>query len=137
MALGGLNHLGFTVTDMAVSAKFYDAILGFMGYQRFPISKPDSELIIWFKPGMGGLTISPSNPDSPNRAHDRYSPGLHHLAFDADSRDEVDRGHALLQEIGATILDPPAAYDYSPNYYAVFFADPDGLKLELCHTPLP
>ncbi len=137
MALGGLNHLGLTVTDMAVAAKFYDAILGFMGYQRFPISKPDSELIIWFKPGCGLLTISPSDPDTPNKAHDRFSPGLHHLAFDADSREEVDRLHAALQEIGARILDPPAEYDYSPDYYAVFFADPDGLKLELCHTPMP
>ena len=137
MTLGGLNHLGLTVTDMPVSAKFYDAILDFMGFQRFPISKPESELIIWFKPDFGALTISPSNPDTANPSHDRYSPGLHHLAFDADSREEIDRFHALLQEVGATVLDAPAEYDYTPGYYAVFFADPDGLKLELCHAPLP
>ena len=37
----------------------------------------------------------------------------------------------LLRGIGATILDAPADYPrYGPTYYAVFFADPDGLKLE-------
>jgi predicted lactoylglutathione lyase len=48
----------------------------------------------------------------------------------------VDALHALLQKIGAEILDPPAHYpEYSEGYYAVFFADPDGLKLEYCHVP--
>jgi len=38
--------------------------------------------------------------------------------------------------MGATILDAPAEYPiYGPNYYAVFFADPDGMKLELVHFP--
>ena len=37
---------------------------------------------------------------------------------------------------GATILDPPAEYpDYGKGYYAVFFADPDGMKLEYAFTP--
>jgi len=32
-------------------------------------------------------------------------------------------------------FDEPAEYDYTPGYYAVFFADPDGIKLELVHEP--
>jgi hypothetical protein len=40
----------------------------------------------------------------------------------------------LLKEIGAEILDPPAVY-YPPDYYATFFCDPDGIKLELAYTP--
>jgi len=68
--------------------------------------------------------------------HDRYSPGLHHVAFSAASRDDVDRLHRLLVEISATVLDPPAEYpQYAPGYYAVFFADPDGLKFEFVHMP--
>ena len=39
-----------------------------------------------------------------------------------------------LKQSGATILDAPAEYpQYGAGYYAVFFADPDGLKLEYCH----
>ena len=67
--------------------------------------------------------------------HDRYAPGLHHIAFSADSREAVDTFHHFLRADGITVLDPPAEYDYRPGYYAVFFADPDGLKLELVHTP--
>ena len=68
--------------------------------------------------------------------HDRYSPGLHHVAWHAQSRADVDRLHALLVEIGATVLDAPADYpQYGDGYYAVFFADPDGLKLEFVYTP--
>jgi hypothetical protein len=44
--------------------------------------------------------------------------------------------YAHLLQIGATILDPPADYPrYGPGYYAVFFADPDGLKLEYVYKP--
>jgi hypothetical protein len=50
-----------------------------------------------------------------HRKHDRYAPGLHHLALRAAGQDEVDGLlHRVLQQIGATILDPPAVY-YAPN----------------------
>jgi glyoxylase I family protein len=77
--------------------------------------------------------------DGANRAHDRYSPGLHHLAWAVDSRAEVDRVYERLVEFGATILDAPAdytQYNRGQGYYAVFFADPDGLKLECVFTPV-
>ena len=46
------------------------------------------------------------------------------------------RLHELLLGIAAVILDPPADYPaYGPGYYALFFADPDGLKLEFVHFP--
>jgi catechol 2,3-dioxygenase-like lactoylglutathione lyase family enzyme len=87
--------------------------------------------------GGGSFTIAlkPARPESRSIGHDRYTPGLHHLAFHADSRADVDEFHDFLREIGATVLDPPAEYDYTPGYYAVFFADPDGLKLEVVFEP--
>jgi len=70
------------------------------------------------------------------RGHDRYSSGLHHLAWNAQSRKDVDALHELLGRIGATVTDPPALYpEYAEGYYAVFFCDPDGLKLEYCFVP--
>lgn len=90
---------------------------------------------MWWLQDAGAIKITVADPDSPNKFHDRYSPGFHHLAFNADSRERVDSLYKLVQEIGATVLDPPAEYQYSPGYYAVFFADPDGLKLELVHMP--
>jgi catechol 2,3-dioxygenase-like lactoylglutathione lyase family enzyme len=87
------------------------------------------------------LTVASAAIDihSAHRAtpHDRYAPGLHHLALHAESREQVDSAHERLLELGATVLDPPAVYEgpaYGPDYYAAFFADPDGLKLEVVHT---
>ena len=68
--------------------------------------------------------------------HDRYSAGLHHLAFTAPSRAAVDALHQRLLDLGVDVLDAPAEYpQYAPGYYAVFFADPDGMKLEYVFTP--
>jgi catechol 2,3-dioxygenase-like lactoylglutathione lyase family enzyme len=76
-----------------------------------------------------------AKPDSP-AAHDRRSPGLHHLAFTAPSREAVDALYVELQTANVFIFDPPADYpQYAPGYYAVFFADPDDIKLEYVYTP--
>jgi catechol 2,3-dioxygenase-like lactoylglutathione lyase family enzyme len=132
MTLGSVNHLTLTVSDMAQSEPFYNSVLQFMGYQQV---HKDDQFIIWVSETAGEIVLYPAQPDALNKTHDRYSPGLHHIAFNANSRAEVDNLHQLLLEIGATVLDAPAEYDYTPGYYAVFFADPDGIKLELVHRP--
>ena len=67
--------------------------------------------------------------------HDRYSVGLHHLALEASSRAAVDERAAWLRRTGAEIESGPQEYAYSLGYYAVFFYDPDGIKLEIVHVP--
>jgi len=67
----------------------------------------------------------------------RRKPGaLHHLAFKATSRAEVDRLHSELKGIGATIVSPPQEYpEYTPpGYYALFFKDLEGIKYEIVCT---
>jgi len=134
---GLIHHLDLTVKDPWASRDFYDAVLGFMGYRRV---KEDARGFDWDLTTPGGvfcsIGIARAEGDGRARAHDRYSPGLHHVAWQADSRADVDRLYALLREIGATILDAPAEYPhYGAGYYAVFFADRDGLKLEYVHLP--
>jgi catechol 2,3-dioxygenase-like lactoylglutathione lyase family enzyme len=130
---GWVHHIDLTVSSLERSGPFYEAVLGFLGYRR------GQQGATWIDWDMGephcasSIAIRAARTDRP---HDRYSCGLHHLAWVADSRDDVDRLHALLVRMGATILDVPADYpDYRPGYYALFFADPDGLKLEFVHTP--
>ncbi|OKH41985.1 bleomycin resistance protein [Calothrix sp. HK-06] len=133
MKLGTFNHIALTVTNLARSEAFYDKLLGFMGYKQ---AEKNENFILWANSHNGAvITISPSNPQSSNKFHDRYSPGLHHLAFGADSRDDVNKLYKFLVEQGTEILDPPSEYDYMPGYYAVFFLDPDGIKLELTYIP--
>jgi catechol 2,3-dioxygenase-like lactoylglutathione lyase family enzyme len=134
---GGVHHVDLTVRDPDCSRAFYEAVLGFMGYVLkddhargfdMDLNGPDGAFC-----SIGVMRASGPNAQRP---HDRYSPGLHHLAWTAESRADVDAMHALLMRIGATILDAPAEYpQYGAGYYAVFFADPDGLKLEYVHKP--
>ena len=61
--------------------------------------------------------------------------GVHHICFYAASRDVVDDRFRCLRERGAVIESEPREYAYTPGYYAVFFYDPDGIKLEIVHRP--
>ena len=131
---GAVHHIDLTVIDLATSAPFYDRILLFLGYRR---TRDDAVGSNWELRDAGRLVcevdIRPARSDRP---HDRYSAGLHHLAWHAESRADVDRLHELLLRMDASVLDAPADYpQYGAGYYAVFFADPDGLKLEFVHWP--
>jgi catechol 2,3-dioxygenase-like lactoylglutathione lyase family enzyme len=133
---GGINHIDLTVLDPSRSRPFYDAVLGFFGYRRTNEHARGYDYDLAAVDGFCSIGIMAASADGRERAHDRYSPGLHHLALNAVDRAEVDRFHDLLLEIGAEVLDPPAEYpQYGKGYYAVFFADPDGLKLEVVHWP--
>src|SRR3954452_4397343 len=67
--------------------------------------------------------------------YDRYAVGVHHVAFRASGRWLVDERAAWLREQGVEIESGPRDYDYISGYYAVFFYDPDGIKLEIVHVP--
>ena len=73
-----------------------------------------------------------------NLGFTRYARGPHHLAFHAENREVVERVYEQGTSAGGTPLDPPAEYAgraYGDGYYAAFFADPDGLKLEGVYHP--
>ncbi len=135
---GAVHHIDLSVRDPRAARPFWDAVLGFMG---FCVSTEYDHGGYDFDLGTRGgvfcsIGIRPTSGEEAQRTHDRYSSGLHHLAWNADSRADVDALHALLVRIGATVLDAPAHYpEYSDGYYAVFFSDPDGLKLEYCFVP--
>jgi glyoxylase I family protein len=128
---GLVHHIDLTVSDVARARDFYDAVLGFIGYHR---SADHDHGHDWDWSGEGpfhSIGILQARGEDAERSHDRYTPGLHHLAWTAESMADVDALHALLIRIGATVLDAPVRYpQYGADYYAVFFADPDGLKLE-------
>ena len=127
---GALHHVDLTVSDFRRSKDFYAKVLPLMGFERLP---KEFGAVAWR--GASIIAIQPAKPEQKDRVHSRYAPGLHHLAFRAPSRDAVDTLHAELVTLGVAILDAPADYPYSAGYYAVFFADPDGMKLEYVHCP--
>ena len=111
MTRGLVHHVDLTVHDPVSSLSFYEAVLGFMGYRLVSGHRRgyDFDLAL---PGGAFASIGIMRAEGPSaaRPHDRYSPGLHHIAWRAESRADVDALYQLLKTIGATILDPPADY---------------------------
>ncbi len=131
MGRGDPSHIDLTVKSPEAALEFYDVVLRFMGYAGGKAD--DGSVGGWMKPGTGfNIALHEARPEYADVEHNRYASGLHHLAFVAESREDVDKLHGLLVKIGAKVLDPPGEF-YEGGYYAVFFADPDGLKLEYVH----
>jgi catechol 2,3-dioxygenase-like lactoylglutathione lyase family enzyme len=137
-----------SVSDPERSIPFYAALFEALGFRRFRSDHPEfvgerPRRAAWFlrhpDRSIFGVEVRPAEPESLAKGHDRYAPGLHHLAFHAESAAAVDEVHARISASGGTVLDPPADYSglqgYSEGYYAVFFADPDGVKLEVVYEP--
>jgi catechol 2,3-dioxygenase-like lactoylglutathione lyase family enzyme len=137
---GVIHHLDLTVRDPEKVFAFYDAILSALGYQLERRSARGFDWNLQSPLGVHSIGIVKASGAGAERPHDRYSPGLHHVAWAVDSREEVERMYEVVRSIGATVLDAPADYPQYNNghgYYAVFFSDPDGLKLECVYTPAP
>lgn len=133
MQRGFINHIDLTVSDLSRSVAFYDRFLGSLGFVR---SAEYAGVVPNWTLRSDAAVLSIGLHQARHRApHDRDAPGLHHLAFHARSREDVDAVFADAVAHGARILDAPAEYDYTPGYYAAFVADPDGLKLEVVHEP--
>jgi catechol 2,3-dioxygenase-like lactoylglutathione lyase family enzyme len=131
---GAINHLALTVSDLAASERaFHAPVLEWLGYEK--VEDVPEGMTLWFN-GPARLALNLWQATEAG-THDRRRPGLHHLAFMAPDRSEVDEFHELLRARGITVLDPPAEYpDYGPGYYATYFACPDGMKWELAHMPV-
>jgi catechol 2,3-dioxygenase-like lactoylglutathione lyase family enzyme len=141
MLLGSINHVSITVTDLEKAMRFFRPVLEFMGYAVGDIqdyAPAESRLTVNLNPQNGvAFNIWQAKPDLADHPFQVYEPGLHHVAFNAGTHEQVDQLAALVPTIGGTLLEGPGEYPFGPGgYYAVYFTGPDGLKLEFVHMPL-
>jgi catechol 2,3-dioxygenase-like lactoylglutathione lyase family enzyme len=120
----GIDHLVIRVSNYEASKSFYGRLFDFLGFE---ISDEYEDAIGWTN-GKTRFWIGPADAESRERKYRLGDVGFHHYAFALRSRKDVDALQDFLQDLGATIVDP--AGEYYDDYYAVFFLDPDGLKLE-------
>lgn len=133
-----VDHLDLVVSSLERSLVFYRGLLAPLGYVREgEIVGERGERVIYLNTAedSGSVSLRQAQSDA-RRSYDRYAVGLHHLCFGCQSRATVDERAQWLREQGSPIESGPREYDYTPGYYAVFFYDPDGLKLELVHRPI-
>ena len=140
MPAKAIHHIALTVNDWDRSRVFYIALADMLGTKPFidalgaPHPDPDGRVLIFAGEGFM-YSIWEAKPEYRGNRYHYYNVGLHHLAFAASTRDVVDKLYQRLADDGAEIIDPPQEYDYVPGYYAVFFKDPDGMKLEYAYVP--
>jgi catechol 2,3-dioxygenase-like lactoylglutathione lyase family enzyme len=131
----GVHHLDLVVSSIERSLPFYRELLGPLGWHGLDEVEGERGETIWYITGPG-TSIGLREAQTPTEGGpDRYRVGLHHVALEAVSRAVVNERADWLRERGAEIESGPEEYWYMPGYYAVFFYDPDGLKLEIVHVP--
>ena len=130
----GVHHVDLVVSSIERSLAFYSELLGPLGFHRVSEVEGERGETIWYLSGPG-TSVGLREVQSESGDYDRYRIGLHHLAFEAVSRSDVDERAAWLRAQNVELESEPQEYTYIPGYYAVFFYDPDGLKLEIVHVP--
>ena len=129
----GLHHLDLVVSSLERSLSFYRELLEPLGYTRVgDIVGERGETVTYV--GGGGPSIGVREARVRGE-YDRYRVGIHHVAFEAPSREVVNERYEWARQRGVQIESPSKEYHYMPGYYAFFFYDPDGIKLEVVHAP--
>ena len=123
--VAGVDHISIRVSDFKASKSFYGKLFAFLG---FKVLGEYADTIGWTN-GKTRYWIGQADARGRQAKYRIGGIGLHHYAFALGSRKQVDALEAFVRnELGATIVD--LADEYYDDYYAVFFLDPDGIKLE-------
>lgn len=131
MAVLRAYHLKICVSDGRCSKKFYDGLFKWLGWKTVY----EDEDAAGYSDGT--FTLWVVSAEHPNVKHTLNSVGFHHFAISVKERNFVDKTHEWCKQNGISVIDPPAKYpQYTKDYYAVFFLDPDGMKLEVVYNPI-
>jgi catechol 2,3-dioxygenase-like lactoylglutathione lyase family enzyme len=127
--INGMAHVILCVSDFGAARKFYERLLPALGMT--PVC--DTNKLFYCVGARTAIGIQPADSDERRFVQGRV--GLHHLYLRARSREDIDRLHDLLREMGATIVHAPQDGTWAPGYYSVLFEDPDGIRLEANFVP--
>jgi catechol 2,3-dioxygenase-like lactoylglutathione lyase family enzyme len=126
-----LDHLGLTVEDLPRAIEQWEPVLAALGYTR---ADADGS-VAWGMDGETELIMRPAREPGTG-PHRHGSVGWQHLAFDIDSRDGVDRLHAIAMDAGWAAVRQPKLYPrFNDRYYASFVEDDNGIRIEFMYNP--
>jgi catechol 2,3-dioxygenase-like lactoylglutathione lyase family enzyme len=127
-----IGHLGVNVPDLAAAKRYYDHVMPALGYEELVAA--EDEFAYLPVDGKRGTFLF-FYPSLDPGAYSRDATGLQHLAFIVPGRNDVRAVYDLVVGLGSTVLHEPQPFpQYGPSYFATFWLDPFGLKLEaVCH----
>jgi len=125
----GLDHIYVSVSDLERSQVFYDPVMAVLDFRKVVRPLAGGDLHVHYFNRVFQFSLRPAR--SRVHAHDPYSPGLHHFCFRVSDNDAVDSVAADLASRGIAASAPRTYPEYHEDYYATFFDDPDGIRLEV------
>jgi catechol 2,3-dioxygenase-like lactoylglutathione lyase family enzyme len=124
----GIDHVYISVSDLLLSEQFYDnALVNALGFRKNAFESQGEPHIQYFNRHFG-YVIRPAKFEAPKVGG---APGLHHFCFRVESISEVLEVSKQLRNAGIDASEARQFPEYAPDYWATFFADPDGVVLEV------
>lgn len=125
-----IGYVTLGTNNMAKAVEFYDQLLATIGAGRFMES---DQFVAWAKgPEQPGLSVTV--PFDKNKA--TVGNGIM-IALEMESNEQVNEFYAKAIELGATDEGKPGFRDEVPGFYAGYFRDLDGNKLNAFHMVMP
>ncbi|MGT2716062.1 VOC family protein [Streptococcus respiraculi] len=123
-----LHHIEINVANLAISRAFYDKLFADLGYEL----DQEWEEGFSYRYRDTYLVFVQTEEDYREPSYHRKRTGLNHLAFVLLTKEKVDSLHERLRSEGVTLLyEENYPHAGGPDHYAVFFEDPDRLKIEV------
>ena len=123
-----MDHIYVTVGNLQRSEKFYDLLMPILGFRK-RVGAIGGDPHLHYYNRQFGYSLRPARAGTP--VHDPYAPGLHHFCFRVLDEVAVDRVVGELGSVGIDATKPCYYPEYDTDYYATFFEDPDGVRLEV------
>lgn len=124
----GIDHIYITVSDLQRSEPFYDRVLlEALGFQKNKFVLNGDPHVQYFNRHFGYVL----RPSRSSNGHDSYAPGLHHFCLRVESVADVVAVAKQLRAAGVEASEAKLYPEYAPDYWATFFTDPDGVRLEV------
>lgn len=123
----GIDHIYVTVTDIEKSERFYDVVMGVLGFRKNRFLLEGEQHVQYYNRHFGYVL----RPARVSGRHEPYAPGMHHFCLRVESEADVVAAAQKMKEENISVSEPKRYPEYAPDYFAVFFEDPDGVRLEI------
>jgi glyoxylase I family protein len=133
----GVFHVDLVVSDIDRALRFYRGVFGPLGWHGVHEVPGERGETIHYVHGPGSTIGLRQAPDGAGTLPvDRYRVGMHHTCMEAPTEEGLYAAAERIVALGGTISEGPRHFpEYREGYHAIYFFDPDGIKLELCWTP--
>ena len=129
----GIDHIYIAVSDLRRSELFYDGVMRLLDFRKGTGEVDGEPFIHYYNPHFQ-FTLRQARSAT---VHDPLAPGQNHLCFQVQAATDVDAAAGGLKTLGIPVTGPTLYPEYTPDYYAIYFTDPDAIRMEIvCRTRL-